>query len=77
MSAWWEAVAEAPLVVLPLIGGALLVLYVLGQRLADGVSLIALPLDGKLLKAIVYTGALLAIWLSCYHFYGVLAAGGR
>ena len=76
MSDWLVALYEAPLVVVPLVGGIVLVLYVVGQRLADGVSLVALPLDGKFLKAFLYTGALLAIWLSCYHFYGVLAAGG-
>lgn len=76
MSDWLVALYEAPLVVVPLVGGIVLVLYVVGQRLADGVSPVALPLDGKFLKAFLYTGALLAIWLSCYHFYGVLAAGG-
>ena len=77
MSPWLEALWEAPLVVGPLILGVVLVLYVVYQRIADGVSPLALPLDGKFLKAFLYTGALLAIWLSCYHFYGVLASGGE
>ncbi len=60
-------------VVAPIVLGILLVLYILGQRLADGVSLTALPFDGKFLKGFFYTGALVAIWLSCYYYYRVLA----
>jgi len=60
-------------VVAPIVLGVLLVLYILGQRLADGVSLLDLPFDGKFLKGFLYTGALVAIWLSCYYYYRVLA----
>lgn len=60
-------------VVGPILGGVALVLYIAGQRLADDVTLIALPADGKFLKGFLYTGALVAIWLSCYYYYRVLA----
>ncbi len=59
-------------VIAPIVLGVVLVLYILGQRLADGVSLAALPFDEKFLKGFLYTGALVAIWLSCYYYYRVL-----
>ncbi|MBI1354515.1 MAG: hypothetical protein GC160_09220 [Acidobacteria bacterium] len=63
-------------VLTPIVAGVLLVAYVAGQRLADEVPLGRLPTDGKFLQAVIYTGALVAIWLSCYYFYGVLAKAG-
>lgn len=68
-----EFLSQGAAVVLPIIGGILLVVWIAGQRLADDVSLIALPADGKFLKGFLYTGALVAIWLSCYYYYQVLA----
>lgn len=64
---------QGVLVVGPIVGGVLLVAYIAGQRLADDVPLLGLPADGKFLKGFLYTGALLAIWLSCYYYYQVLA----
>ena len=71
MDFWTQGVP----VIAPILGGVALVLYIIGQRLADGVSLTALPFDEKFLKGFLYTGALVAIWLSCYYYYRVLARG--
>ncbi len=73
---WNELWSQGLLVVGPVVGGVALVLYIAGQRLADGVSALALPADGKFLKGFFYTGALVTIWLSCYYYYGVLASAG-
>ena len=67
--AWWAHIGG-------LIAGALLVTYVAGRRLSEDVPLSRLPTDEAFLKALMYTGALVAIWLSTYYFYGVLARGG-
>ena len=58
-------------ILVPLALGVLLMLRVVQLRLRDGVRLVELPLDGQFLKAFFYTGALLAIYLSCLHFYSL------
>ncbi len=69
--------AELWAVVLPIVIASALVLYVIGRRLEDGVPLSGLLIDRKFLTTFFYSGALVAIWLSCYHFYGVLSRAGR
>lgn len=59
---------EAGEVVVPLALGVALVLWVASKRLVEGASPFQLPLDRKFLTAILYTGALLAIYLSCLYF---------
>lgn len=75
MPDWLGAPLADAHVIVPLLCGAALVAWMLGRRLNEGVSLSGLFLDEPFLKTVVYTGALLAIYFSCIHFYGVLAAG--
>ena len=58
----------------PIALGLLLISYVAVKRLEDGVPIYRLPLDFKLLSAFMYTGALLAIYLSYYYFFVQLPA---
>lgn len=51
-----------------------LALLVVRRRLEAGVALLDLPLDGKFLIGVLYTGALLTIYLSCYYFFFRLPA---
>ena len=60
---------EALVVFGPIALGLLLISYVAVKRLEDGVPIYRLPLDFKLLSAFMYTGALLAIYLSYYFFF--------
>lgn len=59
-------------IIVPLLLGVALVARVVHLRLQDGVRPLEVPFDRKFLIAFFYTGALLAIYLSCIHFYGVL-----
>ena len=63
-------------VVVPIFVAVVLVAYVIGQRLGDGVPISGLLIDRKFLISFFYSGALVAIWLSCYYFYGVLSRAG-
>ena len=53
----------------PIALGLLLISYVAVKRLEDGVPIWRVPLDFKFLSAFMYTGALLAIYLSYYNFF--------
>lgn len=63
-------------VIVPIVLAVVLVIWVAGRLLVEGVGLTALPADRRFLIAFFYSGALVAIWLSCYYFYGVLSRGG-
>jgi hypothetical protein len=52
-----------------------LALLVVRRRLEAGVSPLELPFDGKFLMGVLYTGALLTIYLSCYYFFFRMPAG--
>ncbi len=65
---WRQALAAAP-VLIPCIGAFALTLLVVRRRLEAGVAPLDLPFDGKFLMGVVYTGALLTIYLSCYYFF--------
>jgi hypothetical protein len=60
---------DAAPVVVPCIAALALALLVTHRRLEAGVPLLELPLDGKFLMGVLYTGALLTIYLSCYYFF--------
>jgi uncharacterized membrane protein YbhN (UPF0104 family) len=62
-------VFESAPVLLPCIAAVALALLVVRRRLEAGVTLLQLPLDGKFLTGVLYTGALLTIYLSCYYFF--------
>ncbi|MCB1021958.1 MAG: hypothetical protein H6509_07345 [Bryobacterales bacterium] len=68
-----EALTAAP-VLIPCIAALALALLVVRRRLEAGVPPLALPLDGKFLLGLAYTGALLTIYLSCYYFFFRLPA---
>ena len=63
-----EALEAAPVVV-PCIAALALASLVVRRRLEAGVAPLQLPFDGKLLMGLLYTGALLTIYLSCYYFF--------
>jgi hypothetical protein len=63
-----EALDAAP-VLAPCLLAFVLALLVVRRRLEAGVSPLDLPLDGKFLMGLLYTGALLTIYLSCYYFF--------
>ncbi len=56
-------------ILIPLALGVLLLLRVVQVRLRDGVRPWEVPFDRVFLMSVFYTGALLAIYLSCIHFY--------
>jgi len=62
------------LVIGPLILGVGLVGWVLFQRVQEGLGPKELLSDRQFLTALFYTGALLAIYLSCVHYYNVVTA---
>jgi hypothetical protein len=47
------------------------------RRLAEGLELSGLLIDRAFLLTFFYSGALVAIYLSVYYFYGVLSRAGR
>ena len=59
---------------LPIALGLLLISYVAVKRLEDDVPIWRLAFDFKFLSAFMYTGALLAIYLSYYYFFVQLPA---
>lgn len=63
-------------VVVPIVLAAALVLYVAGRLIGEGVGVSGLLFDRRFLIAFFYSGALVAIWLSCWYFYGVLSRAG-
>jgi hypothetical protein len=58
----------------PLVAGVALIAWVLVLRVREGLGPKDLLIDRQFLTALFYTGALLSIYLSCVHFYGVAAA---
>jgi hypothetical protein len=68
-----EALEIAPVVV-PCIAALALALLVVRRRLEAGVAPLELPFDGKFLMGLLYTGALLTIYLSCYYFFFPIAS---
>lgn len=58
-------------IVVPLVAGALLIIWVLVMRVREGLGPKDLLVDRQFLTALFYTGALLSIYLSIVHFYGV------
>jgi hypothetical protein len=62
------------LVIGPLIVGVGLVVWVLFQRVQEGLGPRDLLTDRSFLTALFYTGALLSIYLSCLHYYNVATA---
>jgi hypothetical protein len=59
------------LVIGPLILGVGLVVWVLLQRVEEGLGLRELLTDRQFLTTLFFTGALLSIYLSCVHYYNV------
>lgn len=51
-----------------------LVVWVLYQRIQEGLGPKELIVDRQFLTALFYTGALLSIYLSCVHYYNVVTA---
>ena len=62
------------LVIGPLVLGAGLVVWVLYQRVQEGLGPKELLSDRQFLTAVFYTGALLSIYLSCLYYYDVASA---
>ena len=60
-------------IVAPVVAGALLIVWVLVMRVREGLGPKDLLIDRQFLTALFYTGALLSIYLSCVHYYGVAA----
>ena len=56
-------------VAIPCIAAFALALLVVRRRLEAGVPALQLPFDGKFLMGVLYTGALLTIYLSCYYYF--------
>ena len=69
-----EMIAAAVPVLGPIALGLLLISYVAVKRLEDDVPIWRLAFDFKFLSAFMYTGALLAIYLSYYYFFVQLPA---
>ena len=69
MSEVWRQFAEVGPVAVPCVAAFGLALLVVRRRLEAGVGLLELPFDGKFLMGVLYTGALLTIYLSCYYFF--------
>ena len=67
--------SDASPVVIPCVAAFALAMLVVRRRIEAGVSLLDLPFDGKLLMGVLYTGALLTIYLSCYYFFFRLPLG--
>ena len=67
--------SDAGPVVIPCVAAFVLAMLVVRRRLEAGVSLLHLPFDGKFLMGVLYTGALLTIYLSCYYFFFRLPLG--
>ena len=63
-----DLLASVP-VLAPCLAALALALLVVRRRLEAGVPPLQLPLDGKFLMGLLYTGALLTIYLSCYYFF--------
>ena len=63
-----QAASSAP-VLIPCVAAFGLALLVVRRRLEAGVPPLQLPFDGKFLMGVLYTGALLTIYLSCYYFF--------
>lgn len=63
-----DALETAPVIV-PCIAALALAWLVVRRRLEAGVAPFELPFDGKFLMGVLYTGALLTIYLSCYYFF--------
>jgi len=53
----------------PIAVGLFLISYVAVKQIEDGLPIWRLPFDFKFLSAFMYTGALLAIYLSYYYFF--------
>ena len=71
MPNWIHGLWSAAHILVPILLAVLLVIRIIQVRLRDGVRPLELPFDRKFLTAFFYTGALLAIYLSCVHFYTV------
>ena len=67
--------SDASPVVIPCVAAFALAMLVVRRRLEAGVSLLSLPFDIKFLMGVLYTGALLTIYLSCYYFFFRLPLG--
>lgn len=55
----------------PIAAGVSLIVWVLVMRVREGLGPKDLLIDRQFLTTLFYTGALLSIYLSCVHFYGV------
>lgn len=62
------------LIIGPLVLGVGLVVWVLWQRVQDGLGPKELLTDRQFLTTVFFTGALLSIYLSCLHYYEVASA---
>lgn len=62
---WWNAA----LIWVPILAAVVFVAVVWGRRAREGGGLLALITDRGSLIAFFYSGALLAIYLSCMHFF--------
>lgn len=60
---------ETIFVWLPMIGSALFVGHYARRRLREGLSVLEVLTDRNFLIVLLYTGALLAIYLSCFYFF--------
>jgi len=69
--AWWNAA----LIWVPILAAVVFVAVVWGRRAREGGGLLALITDRGLLIAFFYSGALLAIYLSCLHFFYIRTLG--
>ena len=63
--AWWNAA----LIWVPILAAIVFVAVVWGRRAREGGGVLALITDRGALIAFFYSGALLAIYLSCLHFF--------
>ncbi len=64
-------VTEVLLVWLPIVASVWFVLWFGVRRWNEGLSLISVLIDRKFLTVFLYTGALLAIFLSCVRFFSL------
>lgn len=65
----FQHLADVGPVAVPCVAAFALALLVVRRRLEAGVPALHLPFDGKFLMGVLYTGALLTIYLSCYYFF--------
>ena len=60
---------EVIFVWLPIIASVVFVIHFARRRLHEGLSLVQMLIDQKFLIVFLYSGSLLAIYLSCFYFF--------